>query len=56
MMVPPHELKYYVEKLVCYLQGQGHSEAQNITVSAVSFELSILWQPDCVQSQCHSQG
>ena len=39
------------KKLVCYVQGQGHSKGscdQNMTISIVSSELLIPWQPNMV--------
>ena len=39
------------EKNCCYLQGQGHSSGscdQNMTLSAISFELLIPWQLNLV--------
>ena len=39
------------KKIVCYLQGQGHSKGsfdQNIALCAISFELLIPWQPNLV--------
>ena len=38
--------------MFCYLQGQGHSEGpydQNMTLSTMSSELLILWQPNLVR-------
>ena len=39
------------KRIVCYLQGQGHSEGwydQNMTLSTISFELLIHWQLNLV--------
>ena len=46
-----HEPEYFAWKFVCYLQGQGHRKGscdQKATLSAISSELLILWQPDWV--------
>ena len=39
------------KKIVCYLQGQAHSKgsyAENMSLSTISSELLIPWQPDLV--------
>ena len=39
------------KKIVCYLQGQGHSEGsydQNVSLFTVSSALFIPWQPNLV--------
>ena len=46
-----HELEYHPKRLVCYLEGQSHSDGsydQNMRVSAISFKLLILSQPNLV--------
>ena len=47
-----HEPNSLSKILVCCLQGQGHSEGlyyQNITLTTISSELLILWQPNLVR-------
>ena len=39
------------KKIVCYLQGQGHSKGsydENIILATISSELLILWQPSLI--------
>ena len=46
-----HELECLAEKLICYLEGQGHSKVvynQNITFTTISSKLLIRLQPDLV--------
>ena len=46
-----HELECHAKKLVCYLQGQDHSEGiynHSITISTVSSKLLIHLQPNLV--------
>ena len=46
-----HETEFTAEKLVRYLQGQGHSEglySQNGTVSAISSKLLVRLQTNLV--------
>ena len=50
-MMHYYELECHAEILVCFLCGQGHSNGscdQNMTVSAICFELLILLQPNSV--------
>ena len=52
IMMQHHEPECNVEtKLVCYLQGQGHSKGscdQNMTFPTISSELLTFWQPNLV--------
>ena len=51
MVVYYHETECHAEKLVCYLQGQGHSEGlynQNMSVS-MSSKVLICLQANFVQ-------
>ena len=70
MVVNYHEALRLAEKLVHYLQCQGHSEGlikQNMTISAISSKLSLtvlhhklecpVEKLDyCIQGQGHSKG
>ena len=51
VVVHHHEMKCLAERLICWLQGQGHSEGlhnQTTIISAVSSKLLILLQPNFV--------
>ena len=51
MVVYYHEAMCHVEKLVHYLQCQGHSEGlhyQNMTIFTVSSKLLVRFQSDLV--------
>ena len=51
MVVYYHEVKCYAEKLVLYLQCQGHSEGlykQNMTIFLISSKLLVRLQPNFV--------
>ena len=51
VVVHHHESESHAKRLVCYLQGHGHSKGsydRNMTVSNVSSELLILLQPNLV--------
>ena len=51
MVMQHHELESLADKIVCYLQGRGHSEDsydQNMTLSTISSEMLILLQQNLV--------
>ena len=51
-----HEATYRAEKLVHYLQCQGHSEGlynQNMTIFTISYELLVHLQPNLVLIVSH---
>ena len=57
MVIQLHELQHHVNKMDCYLQGQGHMRDDimkivllNRTVSTACSELLILLQPNLVWS------
>ena len=50
-VVHKHESEFHTKRLVCYRQGQGHSEGscnQNMTVFILSYDQLILLQPNLV--------